>query len=113
MQAHPAAGAEVLEVVPLLTPALDVVGAHHEHFDGTGYPQGLKGQDIPVVARVFAVVDALDAMTHERPYRGARSLAEALAVLNEESGKHFDPRVVEAVLAIPPSRWAELLELRT
>src|SRR5262245_570627 len=111
IEAHPAAGAEILEVVPLLTPALDVVGGHHERFDGSGYPQGLKGQDIPVVARVFAVVDALDAMTHDRPYRAARPLAEALTALKEESGAHFDPRVVEAALAIAPERWAKLLEL--
>ena len=111
IQAHPAAGVEILEVVPLLTPALDVVGGHHEHYDGTGYPQGLKGQDILVVARIFAVVDALDAMTHDRPYRPARSLPEAPMVLREESGKQFDPRVAEAALAMPESRWAELLDL--
>ena len=111
IQAHPAAGVEILEVVPLLTPALDAVGGHHEHYDGSGYPQGLKGHDIPVVARIFAVVDALDAMTHDRPYRPAHPLPEALAVLKEESGKQFDPRVVEAALAIPESRWAELLDL--
>ena len=112
VRAHPATGVEILEVVPLLTPALDVVGGHHEHCDGSGYPQGLKGQDIPVVARIFAVVDALDAMTHDRPYRPARPLLEALTVLRRESGKQFDGRVVEAALAIPESRWAELLDLR-
>jgi response regulator RpfG family c-di-GMP phosphodiesterase len=112
IRAHPATGVEILEVVPLLTPALDVVGGHHEHCDGSGYPQGLKGQDIPVVARIFAVVDALDAMTHVRPYRPARPLPEALTVLRKESGKQFDGRVVEAALAIPESRWAELLDLR-
>jgi HD-GYP domain-containing protein (c-di-GMP phosphodiesterase class II) len=111
MQAHPAAGVEVLETVPLLTPALDVVGGHHERYDGNGYPQGLKGEDIPVVARIFAVVDALDAMTHDRPYRPARPLGAALAVLAEEAGKQFDPRVVEAALAMPSARWAELLGL--
>jgi HD-GYP domain-containing protein (c-di-GMP phosphodiesterase class II) len=112
IQAHPASGAEILEVVPLLTPAVDVVGGHHERYDGSGYPLGLKGPDIPVVARIFAVVDALDAMTHDRPYRPARPLLEALAVLREESGKQFDPRVVEAALGIPESRWTELLDLR-
>jgi HD-GYP domain-containing protein (c-di-GMP phosphodiesterase class II) len=109
LQAHPAAGVEILETVPLLTPALDVVGGHHERYDGGGYPQGLEGEDIPVVARIFAVVDALDALTHDRPHRTARSVPEALAVIAAESGSHFDPRVVEAALAIPPARWAELL----
>ena len=111
MEAHPAAGVEILEVVPLLTPALDVVGGHHERYDGSGYPHGLKGQDIPVVARIFAVVDALDAMTHDRPYRAARPLPDALAVVKAASGEQFDPRVVEAALAIAESRWAEVLEL--
>jgi len=111
MQVHPAAGVEILEVVPLLTPALDVVGGHHERFDGSGYPHGVKGEDIPVAARIFAVVDALDAMTHDRPFRAARPLSEALAVVKAEAGRQFDPRVVEAALAIPESRWAELLEL--
>jgi len=111
MRAHPAAGVEILEVVPLLTPALDVVGGHHERYDGSGYPHGFKGEDIPVAARIFSVVDALDAMTHDRPYRPARPLSKALVVLKEEAARQFDPRVVEAALAMPDSRWAELLEL--
>jgi HD-GYP domain-containing protein (c-di-GMP phosphodiesterase class II) len=109
VQGHPQAGVEILEVVPLLTPALDVVGGHHERYDGAGYPQGLKAEEIPLAARVFAVVDALDAMTHGRPYRAARPLEAALAVLKEEAGCQFDPRVVEAALAIAPERWRELL----
>jgi HD-GYP domain-containing protein (c-di-GMP phosphodiesterase class II) len=112
IQAHTAAGVEILEVVPLLTPALDVVGSHHERFDGSGYPHGLKAEDIPVAARIFAVVDALDAMTHDRPYRAARTLAEALAEVKEQAGQHFDPKVVEVALAMSESRWAELLDLR-
>jgi len=109
VQGHPQAGVEILEVVPLLTPALDVVSGHHERYDGGGYPQGLKADEIPLVARVFAVVDALDAMTHDRPYRAARPLEDALVVLKDEAGRHFDPRVVDAALAIPPERWKELL----
>jgi HAMP domain-containing protein len=109
VQGHPQAGVEILEVVPLLTPALDVVAGHHERYDGGGYPQGLEANEIPLVARVFAVVDALDAMTHDRPYRAARPLEDALVVLKDEAGRHFDPRVVEAALAIPPARWRELL----
>jgi HAMP domain-containing protein len=109
VQGHPQAGVEILEAVPLLTPALDVVGSHHERFDGGGYPQGLKGEEIPLVARIFAVVDALDAMIHDRPYRPAGPIEAALAVLKEEAGRHFDPRVVEAALAVGPERWRELL----
>ena len=109
VQGHPQAGVEILETVPLLTPALDVVGGHHERYDGGGYPQGLKAAEIPLVARIFAVVDALDAMTHDRPYRAARPLPDALDVLKGEAGRQFDPRVVEAALAVPPERWRELL----
>ncbi len=109
VQGHPQAGVEILEVVPLLTPALDVVASHHERYGGGGYPQGLKADEIPLAARVFAVVDALDAMTHDRPYRPARSIPDALAVLKEEAGRQFDPRIVDAALAITEARWRELL----
>ena len=111
MQAHPVSGIEILEVVPLLTPALDVVGSHHERYDGSGYPQGLKAEQIPVAARIFAVVDALDAMTHDRPYRAAHPLATALAEIKDQAGRQFDPKVVEVALAISQSRWADLLDL--
>lgn len=109
---HPAWGVEIIEVVPFLTPAIDVVGAHHERYDGTGYPQGLQGEDIPLTARIFTVVDAMDAMTHDRPYRRARPLSEALEELRREAGKQFGPRVVEVAVAIPPERWAELLGIQ-
>ena len=112
VEQHPTSGVEILETVPVLTPALDVVGAHHERPDGKGYTQGLRGDEIPLPARIFAVVDALDAMTHDRPYRGARPLFEALKELGAEAGKQFDSRVVEAALAIPEARWAELLGCR-
>lgn len=111
VQAHPAAGVEILEVVPLLTPALDVVAGHHERYDGSGYPQGLKGEEIPFIARVFAVADALDAMTHARPYRDAMPITEALDALRREAGQQFDPQVVEVALAVPAERWAALLDL--
>jgi putative nucleotidyltransferase with HDIG domain len=109
VEEHPLLGVEILESVPLLTPALDVVGGHHERYDGTGYPHRLRGEEIPVTARLFAVVDALDAMTHDRPHRGARPVAEALAVLRQEAGKQFDPRIVEVALAISTEHWEQLL----
>lgn len=111
VEQHPARGVDLLETVPLLTPALDVVGGHHERHDGAGYPQGLRGEEIPLTARIFAVVDALDAMTHDRPHRPAVPLEVALDVVRREAGQQFDPRVVEAALGIPPARWAELLAL--
>jgi len=102
---HPLWGVEILETVPLLTPALDVVGGHHERYDGTGYPQRLRGEEIPLTARIFAAVDALDAMTHER----ALPISQALEALRQEAGKQFDPRVVEVTLKITKERWAEIL----
>jgi len=112
IERHPTWGVEILETVPLLTPALDVVGGHHERFDGAGYPHKLRGEQIPLTARIFSVVDALDAMTHDRPYRPTRSASEALEVVRGEAGTQFDPRVVDAALSIPPARWAELLRCK-
>jgi putative nucleotidyltransferase with HDIG domain len=109
VEQHPAVGVEILEAVPLLTPALDIVGAHHERWDGSGYPQGLRDEAIPLTARIFAVVDALDAMTHDRPHHQARPVYEALMVVRDEAGKQFDPGIVEAALAMPAARWAALL----
>lgn len=109
IEEHPAAGVEILETVPLLTPALDVVGSHHERWDGGGYPQGLRGEEIPLVARIFAVVDTLDAMVHDRPYRSACGLVEALQTVAADAGKRFDPRVAAAAQAIPAARWVGLL----
>jgi HD-GYP domain-containing protein (c-di-GMP phosphodiesterase class II) len=113
IEQHPMWGVEILETVPLLTPALDVVGAHHERYDGAGYPQGLRGEEIPLTARIFAVVDTLDIMTHGGPNWRAQPLSEALKVLVTESGKRFDPRVVEAALSISENQWAELLQRQT
>ena len=109
IQQHPASGVEILERVPLLTPALEVVACHHERYDGSGYPGGLRAETVPLPARIFAVADAMDAMTHDRPYRPARPLSEALEELRREAGKQFDPRIVEAALAIPEGQWAEIL----
>jgi putative nucleotidyltransferase with HDIG domain len=103
---HPQWGVEILETVPLLTPALDIVGAHHERYDGTGYPQRLRGEEIPLTARIFAAVDALDTMIHER----ALPISQALEALRQEAGKQFDPRVVEAILKITKERWVEILD---
>ena len=113
VEQHPMWGVEILETVPLLTPALDVVGAHHERYDGTGYPQGLRGEEIPLTARIFAAVNTLDVMTHDGPNRRAHPLFEAMEVLKAESGKQFDPRVVETALSISEDQWAELLQCQT
>jgi ribonuclease P protein subunit RPR2 len=110
MRRHPEEGVRMLEHVPFLGRALDVVRYHHERWDGGGYPEGLRGGEIPLWARIFAVVDALDAMTAERPYRAARSYEDALAEIRRNSGSQFDPAVVEALERLDPAVVEPLLE---
>jgi HD-GYP domain-containing protein (c-di-GMP phosphodiesterase class II) len=101
MRKHPAIGRTFLEGIIFLRPAMAVVYCHHERWDGTGYPQGLEGDAIPMAARVFAVADALDAITSQRYYKAARSFREAQAEIEACAGSHFDPNVVRAFLTIP------------
>ena len=96
MARHPAIGADIVGEIEFLAEAARVVRFHHERWDGAGYPDGLAGEDIPLAARVFAVADVLDALTTDRPYRPATSLRYARAMINAESGQHFDPRVIDA-----------------
>ena len=95
-QAHAEIGAELLTSVGVLRPAIDSVRSHHEKWDGTGYPDGLKGKEIPLLARIIAVVDSFDAMTVDRPYRQAMSLEKARSFILEDAGTSYDPEVVEA-----------------
>jgi len=95
MRKHPVYAYEMLSPIQYLRPALEIPYCHHEKWDGSGYPQGLKGEDIPLPARIFAVVDVWDALRSDRPYRAAWPDEKALAYIQEQSGKHFDPRVVE------------------
>ncbi|HMB23473.1 MAG: HD-GYP domain-containing protein [Chloroflexota bacterium] len=100
MRKHPVYARSYLSAVSYLAPALDIPYSHHERWDGTGYPQGLKGEEIPLAARIFAIVDVWDALTSQRPYRGAWSPEKALAHIQEQAGKHFDPRVVDVFLEL-------------
>jgi diguanylate cyclase (GGDEF)-like protein/putative nucleotidyltransferase with HDIG domain len=97
MKIHPLVGAEILERVRFPYPVVPIVRAHHEKFDGTGYPMGLKGAQIPIGARILAAVDFLDALASDRQYRRALPLHEAMARLSDESGKSFDPQVVKVL----------------
>ncbi len=97
---HPLYAYEILKSIEHLRPALDIPLYHHERWDGLGYPEGLKGEEIPLAARMFAVVDVWDALRSGRPYREAWSDQEALEHIKEESGRHFDPQVVDAFLEI-------------
>ena len=95
MRQHPQLAYDMLYPIEYLRPALDVPYCHHEKFDGTGYPRKLKGEQIPLSARIFAIVDVWDAVTSDRPYRPAWDNQKAMNYINEQSGKHFDPKVVE------------------
>ncbi len=95
MKIHPLVGAEILERVQFPYPVVPIVRAHHEKWDGSGYPYGLKGEEIPIGARILAAVDCLDALSTDRQYRRALPLDEAMKVVQQDSGKHFDPRVVD------------------
>ncbi len=93
---HPTQGVRILSGVPFLGGALDVVRHHHERWDGSGYPAGLRGEQIPLWARMFAVVDTVDAVTSDRPYREARPLEAAIDELRQAAGSQFDPACVAA-----------------
>jgi ribonuclease P protein subunit RPR2 len=101
MERHPVVGWEILREVDFLGEAKLVVRHHHERWDGTGYPDGLQAEAIPLAARVFAVADVLDAVTTVRPYRQPSPTEEARRMIRTSSGSHFDPAVVDAFLEIP------------
>jgi HD-GYP domain-containing protein (c-di-GMP phosphodiesterase class II) len=100
MRKHPTYALEMLSPITYLRPALDIPYCHHEKWDGTGYPRGMKGEEIPLPARAFAIVDVWDALRSDRPYRSAWPAERVLQYVAEQSGKHFDPRVVETFLRV-------------
>lgn len=102
MRTHPLIGYEILQESPskYLQKGCEIALAHHERYDGTGYPYSLKGKDIPLSARIVAVADVFDALTSARPYKEAWSIDKALEYIRDESGKHFDPELVDAMLSI-------------
>jgi putative nucleotidyltransferase with HDIG domain len=110
MRTHCEIGYNMLVRIPFLREAAEIVLAHQEYYDGTGYPRGLARDDIPLGARVFAIADALDAMISDRPYRNALSIEHAREEIKRCSGTQFDPKVVEVFLSMPDSLWLELHE---
>ena len=98
MRQHPVLAYHLLKKIPFLQPALDIPHYHHEHWDGSGYPMGLKGEKIPLPARIFAVVDVWDALTTNRTYRPAWAREDARLYIQNNAGIQFDPGVVEAFL---------------
>ena len=111
MREHPTHGQQILKGIEFLEGAARVVAQHHEKWDGSGYPLGLKGEEIDLCARIFSVADAFDAMTSDRVYRKGKPYHDAAMELDDWAGRQFDPKVVEAFHRVPPSDWAELHEL--
>ncbi len=105
METHARVGYELVSRIAFLAPAAEIVLTHQERYDGTGYPQGLRGEEIPLGARIFAVVDTLDAMTSDRPYRRAVPFHVAREEIARQAGKQFDPEVVRVFLSLPEQVW--------
>ena len=108
MKKHPEVGEQILSHVAFLAPAAIIVRHHHESYDGRGYPDGLVGEEIPLVARVFAFADTMDAMTSDRPYRKAAGFEAVHKEIIRCSGAQFDPHIADTFLTIPIERWKEL-----
>jgi HD-GYP domain-containing protein (c-di-GMP phosphodiesterase class II) len=100
IQQHPQHAYDMLKHIEYLQAALEIPYCHHEKWDGTGYPRGLKGEEIPVAARLFAIVDVYDALVSDRPYRKALPHEEVVAYLRSQSGTHFDPAIVNLFLKV-------------
>ena len=108
MKEHSYLGYKMLKKIPFLAEAAEIVYAHQEHWDGSGYPRGLKGEQIPLGARIFAVADTLDAITSDRPYRPARKIEAAREEIARWSKRQFDPGIVSVFLSIPAYVWEDL-----
>jgi HD-GYP domain-containing protein (c-di-GMP phosphodiesterase class II) len=104
MRRHTVIGWDIVNGIEFLGDARAVVRSHHERWDGSGYPDGLAGEEIPLPARIFAVADALDALTTDRPYRPSRGLKESRARIAQAAGTQFDPTAVEALARVPDKR---------
>lgn len=100
MKKHPVYAYEMLRSIDYLQPALDIPHYHHEKYDGTGYPTGLKGEQIPLPARIFAIIDVWDALTSDRPYRKSWAEDKVFEYIRENAGIHFDPTITEEFLKL-------------
>jgi putative nucleotidyltransferase with HDIG domain len=108
MKEHAYHGYQIVKKIPFLQDAAEIVYSHQEKYDGTGYPRGLKGEQIPLGARIFSIADTLDAITSDRPYRPAQSLAAAREEIRKWAGRQFDPEVVRVFLEMPDNIWEDL-----
>ena len=110
MRTHCETGYNMLTRIPFLRDAAEIVLAHQEFFDGTGYPRSLRGEQIPLGSRIFSIADALDAMLSDRPYRNALPMSHAREEIRRCAGTQFDPKIVEVFLSIPEHHWIDLRE---
>jgi putative nucleotidyltransferase with HDIG domain len=108
MREHSYRGYQMLKKIPFLAEAAEIVYSHQEKYDGTGYPRGLKGKEIPLGSRLFSIADTLDAITSDRPYRAAQTLTAAREEIQRFSGRQFDPEVVKMFLSMPENIWPDL-----
>jgi putative nucleotidyltransferase with HDIG domain len=108
MREHCYRGYQMVKKIPFLAEASEIVYSHQERWDGTGYPRGLKGEEIPLGARMFSIADTLDAITSDRPYRPAQSLAAAREEIQRWSGRQFDPTIVKVFMDMPENIWEDL-----
>jgi len=111
MRTHPEKGHHLVAQIPGMKEAAEIILSHQERFDGNGYPRGLRDQQIPLGARLFAIIDTLDAMTSDRPYRAAMPLETALREMRKGAGSQFDPRVAEALVGLPLPRLVEISQI--
>lgn len=109
MRRHPQVGHDILSAINSLKGPAEIILSHHERYDGTGYPHGLKGEQIPIGARIFVLVDTLDAMTSDRPYRKALSFDAVVSEVTKFRGTQFDPAIADLFLSIPRSKWEECI----
>jgi len=110
MREHCQRGYEMVRKIPFLDEAAEIVYAHQEAYNGNGYPRGLKGDEIPLGARIFAIADTLDAMTSDRPYRKGQPFSQALVEIERCQGTQFDPAIVDVFLSLPVKTWTSLRE---
>jgi cyclic di-GMP phosphodiesterase len=108
MRTHPRIGFEILSQVEYLKGAGAIPFSHHERWSGDGYPQGLRGEEIPLGARLFAIIDVYDALRSERPYKRALPHARSLEIMRAEAGTHFDPGLFELFVGLPEETWSQL-----
>ena len=108
MQTHARIGYNLVSRIAFLAPAAEIILTHQERYEGTGYPQGLAGEEIPIGARIFAVADTLDAMTSDRPYRRALPFSAAYEEIEKAADRQFDPKVVKVFREIPEETWERI-----